>query len=452
MRLLGALSALAALGTALARSSTGDRVLVVLDTDVDRVAYSKFWASLQDRGFTLDFRAPKDDGAVLQRHGEKTYDHLIVFAPSAKAFSPALSPQAILHAQATHLNTLYLLSPALSELQRDTFREYDLEFLARDSYLVDAFASAPESQATLVVPPAALGSGPVISDATRTSTGPLVVPSAIGHVAGLNPYLIDIVKAPKTAFVHDDEDDEGGRTDVVAGSRVGIVSAMQNRENVRIGWVGSAGIASDEHWGANVEVDGKSVPTANAAFMADLTSWLFQETGVVRLVSTAHRRAAEAAPRDAYRIKDELVFSLVLSTYTGAANSSVAQVQEEWAPFEANDVQLDFTMLDPHVRTALRPVSAVRVDGGKGTVYEATFRAPDRHGVFKFVVEWWRPGWSYVRTASTASVVPFRHDEYPRFIVGAWPFYASAASASAMFLVFCALWVGLGDSGKKKAE
>ena len=52
-----------------------------------------------------------------------------------------------------------------------------------------------------------------------------------------------------------------------------------------------------------------------------------------------------------------------------------------------NDVQLEFTMLDPHVRTALSPVA------GEPGKYSVTFRVPDRHGVFKFVVDYKRKGY-----------------------------------------------------------
>lgn len=50
-------------------------------------------------------------------------------------------------------------------------------------------------------------------------------------------------------------------------------------------------------------------------------------------------------------------------------------------------------MLDPHVRTLLHE-RAVTADG-KATEYDVTFKCPDRHGVFKFVLDYWRPG--YVR-------------------------------------------------------
>ena len=110
-------------------------------------------------------------------------------------------------------------------------------------------------------------------------------------------------------------------------------------------------------------------------------------------------------------------------------------------------------MLDPHIRTSLSRDASL--SDSKQTTYSTTFRAPDRHGVFKFVVDYWRPGWSYISTSDTASVMPYRHDEYPRFILGAWPFYSSAISMSVAFLLFCGLWVVIGEGdrkGKKKAE
>lgn len=60
-------------------------------------------------------------------------------------------------------------------------------------------------------------------------------------------------------------------------------------------------------------------------------------------------------------------------------------------------------MLDPHIRIALPPVP-----GSPGT-YSVTFRAPDRHGVFKFIIDYKRKGlvqWrSGVRKFLTCSVL-----------------------------------------------
>lgn len=122
-----------------------------------------------------------------------------------------------------------------------------------------------------------------------------------------------------------------------------------------------------------------------------------------------------------------------------------------WAPFGGiADLQLEFTMLDPHLRIALPAVPAQ-----PGT-YRAAFRAPDRHGVFKFVVDWKRgTGESFLAASTTVPVVPPRHDGYPRFLSAAWPYYVGAVSTSAGFVLFCALWLG-GDvrerNAKKKTE
>lgn len=49
-------------------------------------------------------------------------------------------------------------------------------------------------------------------------------------------------------------------------------------------------------------------------------------------------------------------------------------------------------MLDPHIRIALPPVEDVP---GK---YSVQFRAPDRHGVFKFVIDYKRKGYVLIQS------------------------------------------------------
>lgn len=49
------------------------------------------------------------------------------------------------------------------------------------------------------------------------------------------------------------------------------------------------------------------VETGNAAFVTDFTKWVFQETGVVKVVSTTHFREGETEPREMYTKKDDIV-------------------------------------------------------------------------------------------------------------------------------------------------
>ncbi len=48
------------------------------------------------------------------------------------------------------------------------------------------------------------------------------------------------------------------------------------------------------------------------------------------------------------------------------------------------DMQLEFTILDPHIRIALPTIA------GKPGIYCTKSHAPDRHGVFEFVIDYGR--------------------------------------------------------------
>jgi oligosaccharyltransferase complex subunit beta len=124
--------------------------------------------------------------------------------------------------------------------------------------------------------------------------------------------------------------------------------------------------------------------SGNAQFSQDLASWTFQESLVLRIDSSTHRLAstpahnATSAPTR-YTVKDDVVYELNVSKFDGKTGA--------WTPYSGiEDMQLDFTMLDPHVRVDL---PAAKAEPG---VYRVQFRAPDRHGVFKFVVDWRRKG------------------------------------------------------------
>jgi len=157
---------------------------------------------------------------------------------------------------------------------------------------------------------------------------------------------------------------------------------------------------------------------------------------VLRIDGTTHHRVNETTTPDHYTTNDQIVYTAQISRFNVSTSS--------WQPHSGlDDLQLEFTMLDPHVRTTLPPVP-----GSPGT-YSVTFRAPDRHGVFKFVVHYKRKGWTAVQSSTTIPVVPPRHDGYPRFLSAAWPYYAGAISTSIGFVVFSALFLA-GDVREDK--
>ena len=181
---------------------------------------------------------------------------------------------------------------------------------------------------------------------------------------------------------------------------------------------------------------------------------------MLRVDSTTHHLRNETVPREKYTINENIV-RLLLLMEPGECNfvfltkpprqvyeAHISRYDSErgWSPYSGlHDLQLEFTMLDPHVRTGLLPV-----DGQPG-LYHTAFSVPDRHGVFKLVLDHRRRGWTTLKAVTVVTVVPPRHDGYPRFLSAAWPYYAGAISTSVGFLILSALWLAGDDArdGKK---
>lgn len=95
-------------------------------------------------------------------------------------------------------------------------------------------------------------------------------------------------------------------------------------------------------------------------------------------------------------------------------------------------------MLDPYIRTTLKQVPTQGESYGR---FEANLRLPDVYGVFTFKVNYKRTGLTYILAEDQVSIRPFRHNEYPRFLTAAYPYYASTGSMIVGFIVFSAVWL-----------
>lgn len=64
------------------------------------------------------------------------------------------------------------------------------------------------------------------------------------------------------------------------------------------------------------------------------------------------------------------------------------------------------------------------------------FKIPDVYGVFKFVIDYKRPGLTPLQLSEQIQIRHFKHNEFERFIVAAFPYYTSAFSCMVAFLIF----------------
>ncbi|KAI0700549.1 dolichyl-diphosphooligosaccharide-protein glycosyltransferase [Cerioporus squamosus] len=435
-RLLLPVLALASL--ALARSSTGDSVLVLLDPSLKKENFSIFFGDLEKKGYQLTFRSPKDATPEVIKDGVAQFAHVVVFAPNTKSFAADITPQSLVSLLSKNTNLLLALSPKQTPLS-SLASEFSLILPPPGTPLISHFPKR-DTPATVI---------PVDVSPAHDIITPNLPPvwfSGVPQALGNNPMLVPLLKAPAQAFASDADSDKGADALVEAaeksgeglwaGSSLSLVTGFQTLSNARATWLGGVDMFSDEF--VNKEVS-KGVKSGNRQFASDVTAWTFQESHVLRIDSVEHHRVNETLPRETYTINDRVTYTTYISKYNPDLDL--------WEPYSGiKDLQLEFTMLDPHIRTSLPPVA------GEPGKYSVTFRVPDRHGVFKFVIDYKRKGWTYLTSSTVVPVVPPRHDEYPRFLSAAWPYYAGAFSTSAAFVLFVALWLAGDDREPKKSK
>jgi oligosaccharyltransferase complex subunit beta len=112
------------------------------------------------------------------------------------------------------------------------------------------------------------------------------------------------------------------------------VALVQGRNNARATVIGSLDMLSNAFFGAEV---------GNAPFVTDIAEWTFHQRGVLRPSNLRHRVIGGDVSPAVYRIKDEVEFAVDIEE-CGRGGCG---------PYRADDVQVEFVMLDPYVRRTL---------------------------------------------------------------------------------------------------
>ncbi|KAL4961829.1 dolichyl-diphosphooligosaccharide-protein glycotransferase [Aspergillus stella-maris] len=427
-----------------ALSSSGNRLLVVLEDSAEKGLYSTLWGDLEARGYNLIFESPKSEQLSLFELGERAYDHILLLPPKSKGFGPSLNPKNLVDFLNDDGNILLALSgksttpSAVSSLllEFDFHLSNDRSSIAVDHSNYDTLSASEKHDVLLLERP-----GKLRADTKDFfgGEGVIAVPNGSPHTLGDNSLLAPILRAPKTAYSYNPKEDAGSVEEVFAtGSQLALASAMQARNSARFTLLGSVESLQDKWFDAKVKAPGGTeVKTANREFAEQLTAWTFKETGVLKVGKIEHHLAKDDLTIDdlnpsIYRIKNETVFSIEISEYT----------MDGYKPFEvpSNDaLQLEFTMLSPFHRLNLQPSAKTE----NSTIFTSTFTVPDQHGIFSFRVNYKRPFLTNIEEKHEVTVRHFAHNEYPRSwkISGGWVWIAGLWSVIAGFLAFVAVWL-----------
>lgn len=388
----------------------------------------------------------------LKKYGEKLYDNIIFFAPTTESFS-AISFDDISEFVQEGGNVLVAGNKRLSDGARELLESFGISVDKKDTEVIDHFESYDaldfSRQHTVFLAKNTITSPVVLGDFSGKAKESPVVFKGVGHkIKKDNILAVRILKGNPSSYsyfpskaITDSPESSGEQTSLVSG--------LQGRNNARVVFAGSLELFSNQFFGATVNGDNSS---GNRDFCREVTKWGFAESGVLRFRNIVHHKS-DGTPPDVilhekerpdlpaslfpdpeitrnslvYRIKDEIVYSMIVEEYKNG----------EWQPFSADDMQMEFVMLDAYVRKTMT--------SSKSGKFVTQFTAPDSYGVFKFRVLYRREGYTVLHAETQVSIRPFKHNEYERFIFSAYPYYASAFSATIAFVIFSVFFLFSSD-------
>eukprot|EP00299_Pterocystis_sp_00344_P010274 c4552_g1_i1.p1 GENE.c4552_g1_i1~~c4552_g1_i1.p1 ORF type:complete len:437 (+),score=105.02 c4552_g1_i1:44-1354(+) len=416
------------------------KTLVLLDNSNIQSSHSQFIQSLRDRGQDVTIKLVNADDIEIKKYGEFLFNNIVLLSPEAKGFGGDLDDAALLEFVDSGNNLVITASAKASKTIRELVSDCGVELDDKKSVVIDHFnydVSDSDGSHTLIL--ANHFSKSSILDSQQFA--PVLYQGVGLTLDPENPLSTKLLFGAPTTY-SSNPSQPIDKSPSSAGANTVLVAAVQTRNNGRVLISGSLDLFSNRFFNSAV-AKGSSVGPAisaavsgNAKFADTVIGWTFQERGVLRHRSLFHRKADGSSlfPR-MYRVKDDVVFSVVIEEYDGKTDS--------WKPFKQNDVQLEFRMLGPYVRTFLNPSD----DG----TFSVEFKIPDVYGVFKFHIDYKRDGYSHIVVSQEVGVRPFRHNEFERFIASANPYYLSYLSMMGGFVLLSVVFLFTKDSKEKKA-
>ncbi|KAJ1966536.1 oligosaccharyl transferase glycoprotein complex, beta subunit [Dipsacomyces acuminosporus] len=340
-------------------------------------------------------------------------------------FGSGLSVKDFIHFVDIGGNLLVAASSSLSDVHRKLGAQFGVDFDKRGTHAIDHIEHLRDANTTdhTVVAARQFAQVPAIlsSSVTGKKADPVYFKGIAHTYDPTNPLLVPVLTGSRTTYSGKTSSENSSADSPLTGKALGLVSAFQTRGNSRVVFSGSAYLFSDALLGAK--------GSGNKQFVQEISQWALQEKSVLRETGHRHYLASTGEKPEHYRISNEIVYEIDLSVYHSDA----------WHPYSAKDVQFEAIMLDPYIRTTLNRTESV--ESKTAATYHGDIKLPDRYGTFTFRVNYKRPGYSNVDVQDTVGIWPLRHDEYPRFLSAAYPYYTGSLVMVVGFLALCAAWL-----------
>jgi oligosaccharyltransferase complex subunit beta len=421
------LALLFSLSSALPPPSQGSSLLVVTDSSTTERTHAQLLASLRDRGYTLAVAvAETASNAELalnapgKAYSDYQYGGILLLCPTAKGMEKKLPLDDLLRFVDKGGNLFVAGGGGYTPWLASVSKAFGVSLDRPGNRVIDhqrAFPALDEGDRTWLT-------------AGRRANSPYLFGDATGDVvfngpgAGLfadNELVEAVIWGSGSSY-----SGEPGKAVTSlpheSGSATVLAATLSTRIGSRFAFFGSYDALSDDVFDA--------ADAGHAGTLTSLVAWAFGHRGVLRAQNLRYWTEREGADESAYRVKDDIHVAVDIQAWDG--NRGV------WGEFQADDVQLEFVMLNPWVRTRLASTG-----NGDNSTYTAVVPVPDQIGIYKLRIAYYRTGVTGLELEHVVPIRPFLHNEYPRFIPMAYPYYAACfAMMASVFMLGLALNFG----------
>lgn len=361
--------------------------------------------------------APQYDDIIGRTNDDFYYDHIMMLAPSVSSFrSSDISSDRLLQFFDSGRNIFIGLDESSKSFGRELLKEFGAELFPSKMVVYGGDKGNTKVSDKLEAQGVSYSSNVFASvKKTVANVSSQVVYQGTGIALDTsNEHVFPILKGDDSMYAVNPDANKKGKTGSfkVAGADIALVAGYQSRYNQRVVMAGSVKMCSDDFISATLKSAGNYESSANFELCLSLIKWNFQQKSVVKIENFSHSLVDKSLVDSGrqqlqeYKLKDEIEVSCDI----------YEKVNGKWVPFSANDVQLEFIMLDPYVR--------VTMENNSGSKYTTKFNVPDHNGVYKFSLDYNRYGLTRLLYTEIAPVRVLNHDEFPTFLPSAYPYYA----------------------------
>ena len=413
-----------------------------------------------EKGYQTTIRAAADTAPGLQKDGEYIYDNVLLLCPTASRITD-ISSEDIKILVETGRNLFVVSSERLSNFIKGILRDFGVDsdrsgYKVIDHQHYSALEGGDKGDDHTFVYSGGIEKSPFLFGdelITQSAQNKIYYDGGGAGVFKDNELITPVIMGGSSSYSYK-PGEPVSRAPLVSGNDVVFGSILSTRVDSRFAHWGSFSVLSNEAFRKIRKLEQVEAETFHEKALKNFVAWTFGNNGILRWKNLSLRRVGSVA-RDTngkegaieendndVRVRDTLEFMIDIQVWDGHKGGV-------WKAFRGDDIQLEFTMMDPYIRTRLQ---SVRENDGNGT-FSARVTVPDKIGVYKFVIEHWRAGLSALVVKHQVPVRPFKHNEYERFIGQAIPYYLSAMSMlTGVFFLGLAVLYGRsvnGDTGKK---